>query len=74
MCVIQVVVTIVVILSFLALFTSDDGDLVIPQGGKIYKNLRSLVKEDDGEKKWDPFGLGWGAENAHQENIVFHAE
>ena len=72
--ILQVVVGVVLFLTFMAMFSSDEGDLVIPQGGKIYTNLRSFIREDDGEKKWDPFGLGLPSENAHQENIVFKSE
>lgn len=72
--ILQVFVGVVLFLGFMAMFSSDEGDLIIPQGAKIYTNLRSFITEDDGEKKWDPFGLGLSSDNAHQENIVFKAE
>lgn len=66
----QVIVFLVVVLTFLALFSSDD-DIVIPQGGKVMKNIKSFMGSDVGDKKWDPFGLGLPSDKEMAENIVF---
>lgn len=69
---IQVAGSVVVILTFLALFSNDD-DIVIPQGGKVMKNIKSFISTDD-HKKWDPFGLGLTSDQEMRENIIFKAE
>ena len=70
--VIQLVISVAIILTFLAIFSSDD-DIVIPQGGKVMKNIKSFIGTDE-RNKWDPFGLGLPSDTDMRENIIFKAE